>query len=145
MCNFGLFVFSGPDPPGLSELLHAAFLFVQQVQRGMPPIPSLVSSFTKVYIQSRLCDSIDIKRRNLAVLEAIVQREVQAKTSDVLDKLIADSTLKTGDLHLNSCFASVKQRCAILSAVAFAQENELDTISEFLGLQEMKVCISSMK
>ena len=130
----------GPDPPGLSDLLHASFLYVQQVQRGMPSIPSLVSSFTKVYIQSRLCDSIDVKRHNLSVLESTIQEEVQAKKPNVLDKFIADSTLNTGELHLDSCFASVKQRCAALSAVAYAQEHELRAIFEFLGIQDTKVC-----
>lgn len=105
----------------------------------MPPIPSLVSSFTKVYIQSRLQDNIDIKRRNLSILEEAVKVGVRGSVSHALDRLISDSTLKTGEVHEDSAFALVKQRCSILSALANAQEPDLKEVLEFLGISMMKV------
>lgn len=101
----------------------------------MSPIPSLLSSFTKVYIQSRLSDSIDSKRRSLVILKETVASGAVGSSCIALDNLVRLSTLKTSDIYLDPCLAIIKQRCAVLSAISNAEENDLVKVIQFLGLK----------
>ncbi|KAK3926205.1 Midasin [Frankliniella fusca] len=132
-------VIQGPDTPGLSELLQASFLFVQQVQRGMPSIPSVLSAFTKVYIQSRLCDSVQTKRNYLSILEEAIAQRSEKNLPVALDKLVSHSTLVTNEINLDSSLAMVKQRCATLSALANSEEKDLPHILRLLGVTDVRV------
>ncbi|XP_052133380.1 midasin [Frankliniella occidentalis] len=132
-------IIQGPDTPGLPELLNASFLFVQQVERGMAPIPSLLSSFIKVYIQSRLCDSVQTKRRYLSILEEAIAQRSQENIPLALDKLVSDCTLLTNEIQLDPSLATVKQRSAVLSALADIEEKDLSYVLGLLGVTDMMV------
>jgi len=126
---------TGPDSPGVTELLQAASLVAQAQQHGVNFRDGFLNACKNVYIRSRISDSPAARRELLNVLEDALKSTEEIFKTDmtVFSKLSSLGRVNTADLWMDSVLTEMKQRSSVLLSLLQASETELKNVNKMLG------------
>ncbi|XP_011501205.1 PREDICTED: midasin-like [Ceratosolen solmsi marchali] len=134
---------SNVDGLNIVQLLHSAFLIVQQLSRGFPALQAFKSACMDVYLKARLIFHYETRTRLSAIIDDTVQ-QFHVDESEEYALNLDTATCSLRNLLDNSKLILLKQQGIILDwcTKAYMSHNDkeislkTDFINEFLALHD---------